>query len=91
MNRITIEHAERLIKSTNGSIFAVTFVKKDGSIREMNCRLGVKKHLKGGVQAFEPAEYGLLTVFDLKKNEYRMINLSTLYRVTVDGQTFKVA
>jgi hypothetical protein len=34
--------------NTNGKIVTVTFTKKDGSIRIMNCRLGVTKHLKGG-------------------------------------------
>jgi len=91
MNRITIENAEKLIKSTNGTIFAVTFVKKDGTVRDMNCRLGVTKHLKGGEQAFDPnKEYDLLTVFDLQKKGYRMISLETLQKVTVNGQTFAV-
>lgn len=28
-----------------GTIFSVKFIKKDGSLRTMTCRLGVKKHL----------------------------------------------
>ena len=30
-------------------IFKATFLKKNGDVREMNCKIGVKKHLKGGI------------------------------------------
>lgn len=90
MNIITIENAAKLIKSTNGRIFSASFVKKDGSSREMTCRLGVKKHLKGGELAYDPSEYDLMTVFDLQKNQYRMINLDTITSITVDGIFYSV-
>jgi len=45
--------------------FHVEFVKRtDGAYRKMDCRLGVKKHLKGGDQGYEPATFDLLTVWD---------------------------
>lgn len=88
--KITQEQAAELMKSTEGRIFSVTFQKKDGSERDMVCRLGVTKHLKGGELAYEPAEYDLMTVFDLQKNGYRMINLDTVKRVKVDGEEFQV-
>ena len=90
IKKITLENAEKLINSTNGSIFSVDFRKVDGPMRHINCRLGVKKGLKGKGQAFEPSEYGLVTVFDMQKKAYRMINLDTMRRVTVDGKTFIV-
>lgn len=90
MNSITIENATKLMKFTNGRIFSVSFVKKDGSTREMTCRLGVKKHLKGGELSYDPSEYDLKTVFDLQKNQYRMINLDTLLSITIDGVSYKV-
>ena len=88
--KIPTENAMKLIKSTNGQIFTAEFEKKDGTIRAMNCRLGVTKHLKGGEMAYDPKEYDLLPVFDVQKNDYRMINMSTLRRVTVEGQTYAV-
>jgi hypothetical protein len=90
MNIITIENAAKLMKSTNGRIFSTSFVKKDGSSREMTCRLGVKKHLKGGELAYDPSEYDLMTVFDLQKNQYRMINLDTITSITIDGISYTV-
>ena len=90
MQIITTEIALKLIKSTQGQIFNVTFTKKDGSIRSMSCRLGVAKHLKGGELAYDPKEYDLLAVFDVQKKGYRMINLETLERIAISGKEFKV-
>lgn len=67
-------------------IFTATFIKKDGSERIMNCQLGVKKHLKGGDQSFNPIERNLLTVFDMQVGEYRMINISTLKQLKAHGE-----
>lgn len=66
------------IKKTNGRIFSITFVKKDGSIRKMTARLGVKKDLKGVGLKFDPTERSLVVVFDMHKRAYRMINLQTI-------------
>lgn len=57
--------------NSNGKICTVTFTKKDGSIRVMNCRLGVTKHLKGGASTLDPEKY--ITVYDLKSEGYRAI------------------
>ena len=57
--------------NTNGKFVTVTFTKKDGSIRIMNCRLGVTKHLKGGSSTLDPAKY--ITVYDLQSKGYRAI------------------
>lgn len=62
------------------------FVKKNGEKRTMNCRLGVTKHLRGGNST--TAHYdNLLTVYDLKINSYRTVNIETLERLTVDNET----
>lgn len=90
MPRITKEHAEKLIKSTNGAFFSVSFLKADGTLRDMTCRLGVSKGVKGVGMAYDPKEHDLLTVFDVQKNDYRMIRLETLKRVTVDGRSYTV-
>lgn len=90
MSKITQEHAVALIKQTNGEIFSVTFFKKDGSERDMVCKLGVTKHLKGGEQAYDPSEYDLLCVFDMQKSGYRSIPLNTLRRVKVGGVDYQV-
>jgi hypothetical protein len=77
------------IKKTIGNkIFSVEFVKKDGSVREMVCRFGVTKHLKGGELNHNPAELGHLIVFDMQKEAYRTINVNTLKRIKFEGQEY---
>lgn len=84
------EEAVRLIMAQGGRIFRVKFVKKDGSEREMVCRREVKSHLKGGTLPYNPADYGLVTVFDMQKKAYRSINTETLLEVTACGETHEV-
>ncbi len=68
-------------------IFTATFVKKDGTVRVMNCRREVKKHLKGGERAWDFEKKGYISVYDLQAEDYRVINTATLIKVTANGQT----
>lgn len=86
MNQIygTIGDAVRIydkVKRT-GRIFSVEFIKQNGEFRTMNCRTGVRKYVKGTGLKFVPLDRNLLSVFDLKKKEYRFINLETLKSIT---------
>jgi hypothetical protein len=67
-------------------IFTVLFIKKDGTLREMNCRLGVKKHLKGGELGYNAKELNYLPVYDIQKEGYRMINVTTIKEIRFKGQ-----
>lgn len=74
---------KQVLRATDGKFFTVTFIKKDGTLRVMNCRLGVTKHLKGGVSTLDAEKY--LTVWDLHAKGYRAINFDTVQSVVVDG------
>jgi hypothetical protein len=77
------------IKELAGSqIFSVKFIKKDGTVREMVCRLGVKKHLKGGELAYDAKGMGYLPVFDMQKEEYRMVNTNTILEIKINGVVY---
>jgi len=79
-----------LIKDLAGEkIFGCTFTKKNGEVRDMVCRLGVKSHLHGGELPFCPVEKGVLPVFDMQKQAYRMINLDTVTEIRANGQVYK--
>jgi len=67
------------ILNSKGKIFTVTFIKKDGSVRELNGRLGVVKHLKGGTSTLDANKY--ITVFDMQAKAYRAINKFTIQSV----------
>jgi hypothetical protein len=67
----------KAIKSTNGKIFSVEFIKKDGSRRVMLCRTGVKKYLKG---VGKPTNQELQVVFDMHKLQYRSFRYESVVK-----------
>lgn len=77
------EFIKQVLRATDGKFFTVTFIKKDGSVRVMNCRLGVKKHLKGGTSTLDAEKF--LTVWDTQAKGYRAVNFDTVQSVAVDG------
>lgn len=84
---ITREKIAASIAATNGSIFGVEFVKKDGSLRKMTARVGVTRHLRGGKSTTAHCQH-LVTVFDTRAGGYRSINLDTVKALTMFGQRF---
>jgi len=76
---------EELIPSSQ--IFTVTFDKKNGGgERVMNCRRGVSAHLSG--TSTTPRAKHLITVFDLKLNDYRSFCLDAIKSIKAVGITF---
>jgi hypothetical protein len=91
VNEISASRAADFLRNeTGGRIVSVWFEKKDGSMRKMICRRGVKSHLAGGELPYDPRPKLLLTVFDMKAGQYRMVNLDTLVSFNVSGETFIV-
>lgn len=78
------------VEKAKGRIFAVEFVKKDGTLRKMICRTGVKAHLKGGELPYDPMTKGLLGVFDMQAQDYRMINLNTITAISLEVENEQV-
>lgn len=70
----------------NGQFFTAYFYKQNGELRKMNCRLSVKKHLRGG-QKSGPEYSNRLTVWDRDSLQYRTISLDHLQRLTMAGKT----
>lgn len=88
--QITKQEAFNRIMEEHSKIFSVTFIKKDGSIRDMVCRRGVTKGVKGIGMSYDPAAYNLVTVYDMQAaasgdNGYRTIPLDRLKRLKMDG------
>jgi hypothetical protein len=82
---MNIQEAINTIKS--GKFFSAEFIKKDGNLRKIHARSGVKKHMSGRGMAWKPEDKGYLIVWDAKKKEYRMLNTKTL--LTVNKQEVK--
>jgi len=90
MKRISKKKALEKLYESAGRIFYAEFVKKDGSLRRMTARLGVRKGVTGKGMRYDPLERGLLPVYDMDKSDWRMVNLNTLQRLSVDHERYIV-
>lgn len=87
---------EFLWSETGGRIFSAYFQKTDGSMREMTCRRGVTRHLRGGSLPYDPKPRLLLPVFEMSADRegaanYRQVNVGSLVSFNIGGETFVVA
>ena len=83
--------AIQMIKDSKGKIFGVTFIKRTtGDIRNMSARLGVSKGVTGEGLKYNPESKQLLTVYDMHKKQYRMLNTETLSQLNIQGQLYSI-
>jgi len=75
-----------VIEGSNGRFFTVEFIKKDGSTRILNGRLGVEKYLKGGDCTIDRSKF--VIVYDIQAKGYRAVNRETILSVKMDGVKF---
>lgn len=78
---------DQFILNSNGKFVSVDFIKKDGSLRTINGRLGVKKHLKGGKSNLNADQF--ITIYSMADKGYRAIDRETIQSVTIEGVTIK--
>lgn len=86
----SLNELQDMVINSNGKLFGVSFIKKDGTPRDMVCRLGVKSYIKGtGKPSFalnKDNPYQL--VFDFQKKAYRVINMETLFKIKFQNKTY---
>lgn len=70
-----------------GKFFTVEFIKKDGTVRSLNGRLGVTKGVKGTGHAMPD---NIQAVKEVNRNQWRSFNLDTVIRVKTKGKTYVV-
>lgn len=99
VSNLPVEMKRKMILEAvkKGKFFSVSWVTKNGKISEMNCRNGVKKHLKNtgkvcsnGTSNTVAHLSQYLTVYKVNagdKNGYRNLNLDTVLILKVDGNT----
>jgi len=87
---INREKAVEIINGTDGGFFTVHFVKLDGSIRKLTGRKGVKKGVKGNPSTVARKDTPFVTVFDIVKHEFRVLNLATLIDIKTRGEVYLV-
>lgn len=86
MKKLTRQELVEKVESSKGRILTVSFVKKDGSLRNLNGRLGVTTHLRGGNSTVDKDRF--ITIYDLKNDGYRVVNRETIYSVKIDHEEF---
>ena len=88
MKTINRTEAKQLIKDSKGLIFSTTFTKKDGSNRIMNARLGKKYTPTGKAAPYKAEDYNLLPAYDMRKKAFRMININTLTKLSINANKY---
>ena len=112
-NKTLSPSAVRALVGEDGTFFRVKFTKRPKKLsakriaagevapveeREMTCRFGVRKHLKGGERAYDFDAKGVIGVWipeqdrrdDGKDNGYRVIPAEGVQWVKTHGKTFVV-
>lgn len=73
-----------------GRFVGIDFIKLDGSDRSLNGRLGVQKHLKGGVSTVSGSDKPYLVVYDMQAKGYRAVNLDTVSEVRAQRTRYTI-
>jgi len=77
---------DEIILNSNGKFVTITFTKKDGTERVLTGRMGVTKHLKGGVSTLDAEQY--IPIFDVQSQGYRAVNRDTIKSVKCNGELY---
>lgn len=98
-----VQQIRQAVDEHKGKWFHVRFTKRDGTEREMFCRTGVKKKLRGGQLAYNPADYDNLIVYDpdvpanpkaepgdpdSTPGGYRTVPMSRVQEIAIGGEKF---
>jgi len=89
---------ETLSSLKGGTMYSVTFIKKDGSVRLMNSIKNTRKGITGEGLKYDASEKGLIPVYDLqlaRKGEaenkcWRMVNVNTVQKIVVNHEEYLV-
>ena len=92
MKQIHRTMLSEFLDSCNGRIFTITFLKKNGEMRSLNCRIGVGSYRKtnGKVSYTHNPDNPYRTVFDMQKMAYRSANLNTARFLASGKVVYKV-
>ena len=92
--KISKYRAYEFINGSKGRFFKVTFRKKDGTIRALHGRTGVKKALSTNPLTrglkYRPDLKHLIVGYDLREQDYRAIPLDRVTRLKAERQDFAV-
>ena len=74
------------IKTLRGTIFNITWIKKNGDIRSANARMQVHTHAKGTGKSISNSSNAYITIWLMgKERGYRSLNLDTVMQIKANG------
>ena len=95
-----IQLKETLDNMKGGTIYSVTFVKKDGTLRVMNSIKNTRKGVKGVGLKYDAEDRGFVPVYDLQLAKvshgenpekcWRMINLNTVQKIVINKEEYLI-
>jgi hypothetical protein len=84
VNNLNTKELKKILLDTNGKIFSVSFIKKNGELRNMVARLNVKSRAinpdKPSTAMLDTSKPYIL-VFDFQKDNYRIVNYETIQSI----------
>jgi len=83
-------HLQDFLFKQVGRFVGLDFIKVEGQARSLNGRLGVRKHLKGGVSTHASDARPYLVVYDVKTRGYRAVNLATVSAVRAQHTRYSI-
>ena len=86
--RATNEELVSIVENTKGKMINLKTVKDNGELRSLTGRTGVKKGTNGNGLKFDPAEKGLIVMWDKDKQQHRMVRKVNIYEVTFKKITY---
>ena len=90
MRRINRWKIESLIRNTNGKVFSARFIKKNGEIRDIVCRLETQTGVKGTGESPDKLDNPYVSVYDMQQQGYRLINLQTIRTIKAEKEEYLV-
>ncbi len=81
---------KKILLGTNGKIFSVSFYKKNGEVRDMVARLGVKSRAINPNNPSSALKKGkpYILVFDMQKDGYRIVNYKTIQSIKFQNKLY---
>jgi hypothetical protein len=77
-----------IIERNPGKIVGIKYMKKDGTIANMNGIFGVRRFLKGGTFKGDRRLY--IVIWDIAKRDYRSVNRTGILELRAGRQLYKL-
>lgn len=87
---LTKDQLRYILKNSKGKLMTVVYKKKNGQLRVLNTRTGVKQNITGKGLAYDPEKYGYVIAWDMQKRNYRTVNPETASKLSAMGKTYTI-